>query len=60
MPIPAARNTSRGAAIGGSERLAGRANEAEPFVAEAIGLYERKGITVLADRARWKEAALEK
>jgi tetratricopeptide (TPR) repeat protein len=38
--------------------LAGRTDEAAPILAQAIGLYEQKGITVLADRARRRVTAL--
>jgi hypothetical protein len=32
--------------------LSGRSDEARPVLAKATGLYEQKGITVLAERAR--------
>ena len=38
--------------------LSGSSDEARHVLAEAIGLYEQKGITVLAERARHRQPAL--
>ena len=39
--------------------ISGRSDEAQARLAEAIGRYDLKGITVFADRARRKQAALQ-